>query len=775
MGSEPRADPRPKLIDLPVLHKFKLYKTPSHFYLIGRDESKSFRRILKIDRTERSELNLFEDPTRYTNAQMRELKRWISRGNAKHGGLKAVTTCYGIIGFVRFLEPYYMLVITKRKKVGEICGHTIYGIAESLMIVIPNPSVSTGVANCLDERRYRELLSMMDLTKNFYFSYTYHLMYCLQKNIRNTQRGETHDNTMFVWNAHLTRVIRRVLQNTIWTVALIYGFFQQTKCSVSGEEFVLTVIARRSRHYAGTRYLRRGVNNLGRVANDVETEQIVSREVPEGQPIPITSVVQNRGSIPLFWSQATSLFTPQPEIKIYKKQENYEATQKHFENLRKRYGKHITILNLLKSGEKMRRETILRGEFAQSILHINKDKTNEDRLNAIHFDLSKHYRSGVDDAFAHLCIFAKKSLGLTNLFYCEAPSGVGAEGVIHESFFPDHFPSQDEEVSSPDIEALKVQNGVLRTNCIDCLDRTNFAQFAFGLVALEHQLQTLGIEGPPIVDVNNPLALSLMNTYQNMGDTIAQQYGGSEAHSKMFSDLRGDRNVVDRPRELLIALTRYYNNSYQDSHKQNAINLFLGHFRPEVGAPAIWELDPDQHNIGRTSSNLDMENIRPPLIRRSFSDNILMGIDLNVEELAQEIHPPSPETLNGGISETNSQFPFYENGAASSSSVMRMEDLSIGARPSQILPGSSSNSDSQRPHDDIPGFGHSYKTQFTPAEEIFERYSSFSSDIFTDLEDSVTSRTNTNIRSPSPRRENKEKVPGYSNFFTRWVYSGRAL
>ncbi|CAH2037189.1 unnamed protein product [Thlaspi arvense] len=788
MGSEPRVDPRPKLINLPVLTKFKLYKTPSNFYLIGRDESKSFRRILKIDRTDRTELNLFEDPTWYTNAQMRELKRWISRGNRRHGGLEPVTTCYGIIGFVRFLEPYYMLVITKKKKVGEICGHTIYGIAESQTIVIPNPSVQTRVAVSVDERK--RLLSMMDLTKNFYFSYTYHLMYCLQKNLRNTERGNTHDNTMFVWNAHLTRTIRRVLRNTIWTVALIYGFFQQTKCSVSGEDFVLTVIARRSRHYAGTRYLRRGVNNIGRVANDVETEQIVSREVPEGQPIPITSVVQHRGSIPLFWSQATSLFNPQPEIicmgghmhyiakvsLLYKKEENYGATQQHFKNLRQRYGEHIIILNLLKSSERKRRETILRAEFAKAILHINKDKKVEDRLNAIHFDLSKHYRSGVDDAFTRLCIFARKALGLTDLFYCEAPSGVGAERVVNESFYDNPIPSQDEEASSSNNEALKNQNGVLRTNCIDCLDRTNFAQYAFGLVALDQQLQTLGVTGPPIVDLNNPLALSLMDTYQNMGDTLALQYGGSEAHSKMFSDLRGNRNVVDRPREIIIALTRHYNNAYQDSHKQNAINLFLGHFQPQLESPAIWELDPDQHNIGRTSSNLDIENIRP-LIRRSFSDNILMDVDLNLEELAQEIPQPSREGLNGGISETNSEFPFYETEAASFSfsSVMRNEDHLRGAGSSQVLPGSSSNADSHRP-EDIPGFGHSYQTKFTPAEEIFERYSSMSSDnFFTDLEESVTSRTNTNMSSESPPRDVTEKVPGFSNDFTRWVASGRAL
>lgn len=73
-----------------------------NFYLIGRDENKSFRRILKIDRRDQNELNLFEDPTRYTKDEMRELKRRMIVGNEESGGFKAITTCYGIIGKVSF-------------------------------------------------------------------------------------------------------------------------------------------------------------------------------------------------------------------------------------------------------------------------------------------------------------------------------------------------------------------------------------------------------------------------------------------------------------------------------------------------------------------------------------------------------------------------------------------------------------------------------------------------------------------------------------------------
>lgn len=84
------------------------------------------------------------------------------------------------------------------------------------------------------------------------------------------------------------------------------------------------------------------------------------------------------------------------------------------------------------------------------------------------------------------------------------------------------------------VKAPVFQRGVLRTNCIDCLDRTNVAQYAYGLAALGHQLNALGIIDNPKVDLNDPVADDLMWFYERMGDTLAHQYGGSAAHNKVI-------------------------------------------------------------------------------------------------------------------------------------------------------------------------------------------------------------------------------------------------
>ncbi|KAJ1425247.1 SAC domain [Sesbania bispinosa] len=91
------------------------------------------------------------------------------------------------------------------------------------------------------------------------------------------------------------------------------------------------------------------------------------------------------------------------------------------------------------------------------------------------------------------------------------------------------------------------ERGVLRTNCMDCLDRTNVAQYAYGLAALGHQLHALGIIDHPRIDLDDPVADDLMGLYERMGDTLAHQYGGSAAHNKVISSSAAHCNCFKTP------------------------------------------------------------------------------------------------------------------------------------------------------------------------------------------------------------------------------------
>lgn len=66
--------------------------------MVGRDKSRTHWKVLKIDRLEPSELNICEDPTTYSERECSDLLRRIHEGNKATGGLKFVTTCYGIVG-----------------------------------------------------------------------------------------------------------------------------------------------------------------------------------------------------------------------------------------------------------------------------------------------------------------------------------------------------------------------------------------------------------------------------------------------------------------------------------------------------------------------------------------------------------------------------------------------------------------------------------------------------------------------------------------------------
>ncbi|KAG0492472.1 hypothetical protein HPP92_005870 [Vanilla planifolia] len=680
------------------LQKFKLFQTRSKFYMIGWDKSKIIWRVLSIDRQETSELNIREDPTIYSSNECKELLTRIDEGNRSSGGLKIVTECYGIVGFVKFLGPYYMLLITKRRKIGTICGHTVYGIAESKMIAITNCSMLSK-----NENRYKKLLCMVDLTKDFFFSYSYNIMCSLQKNLCDNESEHILYETMFVWNEFLTRGIRNRLKSMMWTVALVYGFFKQVKLSISEKEFMFTLIARRSRHYAGTRYLKRGVNEKGRVANEVETEQIVFDANAKPGTIEISSVVQIRGSIPLFWSQDSSWLNMKPSIILHKNQK-YEATRLHFDNLVKRYGNPIVIFNLIKTYERRPRESILRAEFARAIDFINKDLPAENYLRFLHWDLSGHSQRA-KNVLELLLLLVSDALNLTGFFYCQVPSSVKLSGALslasllsdnkikplindpknnndcvvsgdgsHKGNSKSEFLPMDMSFGNVDQNCFAakppiLQKGVLRTNCIDCLDRTNVAQYVYGLAALSQQLHLLGLIDAPAIDFDSPLSDDVMDIYEKMGDTLAFQYGGSAAHNKIFCERRGQWKAATQSQEFFRTVQRYYSNTYMDPMKQDAINVFLGYFQPQEGKPALWELNSDQHyNIGRRGPSIANEKARS--FKRSLSEGNILGEDdtsgeneassstSNLgEENSQKVHT----SVNAkGLSESTPEIPTCE-------------------------------------------------------------------------------------------------------------------
>ncbi|AQL01369.1 phosphoinositide phosphatase SAC2 isoform X1 [Zea mays] len=636
------------------LQSFELYEAESKFYILGTNSNKTIWRLLKIDRMEPSELNVDEDSTVHSQSDYLDMLKNLDEEHRSTGGVKFVTNCFGIIGFIKFLGPYYMLIITEQRKIGDIFGHPVYQVTKTAMIELSNSKSRPKLINSKDENRYKKLLQIIDLRKDFFFSHSYHIMRSLQKNFNDPQEGWELYDTMFVWNEFLTRGVRDILKTTLWTVALVYGFFKQDKFAICGKDIMLTLIARRSRHYAGTRYLKRGVNEEGRVANDVETEQIVYENMLG--PWQISSVVQNRGSIPLFWSQETSKLNLKPDIILHEKDKNYEATRLHFENLRKRYGNPIIILNLIKTLEKRPREIILRWEFDRAIKIINSGLPGEDHLRFLHWDLHKNSQSKSTNALQVLLKVAFEALNMTEFFYCQVSPDQRAKGSPNLSptlkiGFGHHACddkncgnadyvddlddiSQEDTCGSSDpgngiaedkfevngsaqIKRPKFQKGVLRTNCIDCLDRTNVAQYAYGLAALGHQLHALGSVESPEVHLDSPLSRHLMHFYERMGDTLALQYGGSAAHNKIFSAKRGHLKFAIQSQEFFRTLQRYYSNAYMDAYKQAAINLFLGYFQPQVGKPALWEPESGDEHV------LDDETCK--LMKRARSDGSILN------------------------------------------------------------------------------------------------------------------------------------------------------
>lgn len=103
------------------LERFSLYETTSHLYVTASDKMETQYRVLKIDRRVANPASLAdicqEDPVVYTPVDMLEMLDMINEGNRTVGGLRTSLKGFGIVGFAKFLDCYYLNFITQRKLV----------------------------------------------------------------------------------------------------------------------------------------------------------------------------------------------------------------------------------------------------------------------------------------------------------------------------------------------------------------------------------------------------------------------------------------------------------------------------------------------------------------------------------------------------------------------------------------------------------------------------------------------------------------------------------
>uniref|UniRef100_A0A7G3AHR1 Phosphatidylinositol-3-phosphatase SAC1 n=1 Tax=Lutzomyia longipalpis TaxID=7200 RepID=A0A7G3AHR1_LUTLO len=443
----------------------------------------------------------------------------------------------GILGTIKLLAGHYLIVATHRVFVGVINGQAIWRLAGfEIYPYIPSSGHLSEIQKTQNDS-YLYMIRRTLSTPNYYFSYTYDITHTLQRlngmppEFLNTALLERAD-TRFVWNGFLMREFRRP-ECRKFSLPVILGFVSINQVNVNGNSFTWSLITRRSIHRAGTRLFCRGIDQDGNVANFVETEQIIEYL---GDKV---SFVQTRGSIPIYWRQTPNLrYKPPPEI--IPDMDHMTAFAKHMDSQLLHYGRQV-LINLI---DHRGAEDTLEKAYANAVallgntavryeafdFHAECRKMRWDRLNIL-IDRLAHEQ----DEFA--------------VFHLRR------DGTL-----------------------LSSQDGVFRTNCVDCLDRTNVVQSMLAKRSLAQTLTRLGIlQRGQTIENCYALEMLFMNVWADNADLISTQYSGTGALKTDFTRT-GKRTKMGLVKDGINSMTRYYKNNFTDGMRQDGIDLLLGNY-----------------------------------------------------------------------------------------------------------------------------------------------------------------------------------------------------
>ncbi|XP_044140332.1 synaptojanin-1 isoform X2 [Bufo gargarizans] len=429
-----------------------------------------------------------------------------------------VMDAYGLLGVLRLnlgdTMSHYLVVVTGCMSVGKIQDSEVFRVTSTEFISLRMDPT--------DEDRISEVRKVLN-SGSFYFAWSSSgVSLDLSLNAHRSMQEQRTDNRFF-WNQSLHLHLKHYGVNCDdWLLRLMCGGVEIRTIYAAHKQAKACIISRLSCERAGTRFNVRGTNDNGQVANFVETEQVIYLDDCEA------SFIQIRGSIPLFWEQP-GLQVGSHRVRMSRGFEaNAPAFDRHFQTLKRLYGRQV-VVNLLGSKEG---ETMLSKAFQS---HLKASEHVSDIL-MVNFDYHQMVRGGKAEKL-HTILKPKVGSFLEEcgFFYMDKDG-------VH-----------------------RTQSGSIRTNCLDCLDRTNSVQAFLGLEMLLKQLEALGLaEKPQLVTRFQEVFRSMWSTN---GDSISKIYAGTGA---LEGKAKGGK-LKDGAR----SVTRTIQSNFFDGSKQEAIDVLL--------------------------------------------------------------------------------------------------------------------------------------------------------------------------------------------------------
>ncbi|KAL9675101.1 hypothetical protein QQ045_003301 [Rhodiola kirilowii] len=456
-----------------------------------------------------------------------------------------VSTIYGVAGTIRLLAGTYLLVITSREEVGRYLGSPVFRVM-SMEFVSCNESLRLSTSyEKRDEAYFMSLLKTVESTPGLYYSYETDMTVNLQRRVKlgNVWHAKPlwkQADPRFVWNRNLLEELIEYKLHLFFSPKYmsfgnlnIYLSFQSVQIDIKECSVTITLVSRRCTRRLGTRMWRRGANLEGATANFIETEQLLEAKGFK------SSILQIRGSIPLLWEQIVDL-SYKPRLRIIDHEQTPKVVERHFSDVAQRYGETIAV------------------DLTDQVCHC----------------VSYHFIMYVHFDFHHAC--GNSRLENLQLLFNE---------------IADNFEKQGYFLMDSDGNTVKHQTGIVRSNCIDCLDRTNVTQAFLAQKSLNIQLQKIGVfSSDESISMFGELYEKFLTMWVDQGDEISLEYAGTHALKRDMVRF-GKQTFSGIIKDGMSALSRYYLNNFQDGLRQDAIDLIIGRYNINRNNPSPFPLN----------------------------------------------------------------------------------------------------------------------------------------------------------------------------------------